>query len=65
MNDARNVHQAMDAVPGLKLVHFVARPMDIVAYAEIADQAALLEMVGKLRGVTGVATADTRIVLPM
>lgn len=65
MNDARDIHQGLHGVPGVKTVHFVAGPIDIITYVEVADQAALMETVGKLRGVKGVASTDTRIVLPI
>jgi DNA-binding Lrp family transcriptional regulator len=63
--DARALHDAMHAVGGVKTVHFVAGPTDIIAFVETADMSALMEAVGKIRGLNGVASTDTRIVLPM
>jgi DNA-binding Lrp family transcriptional regulator len=63
--DARALHDAMHAVGGVKTVHFVAGPTDIIAFVETADTSALMEAVGKIRGLDGVASTDTRIVLPM
>ncbi len=63
--DASEVHKALHAVPGVKTVHFLMGPTDVVAYLEAADQKALFESVGKMRAVRGVATTDTRIVMPL
>jgi nitrate reductase NapAB chaperone NapD len=62
--DAVKVHKALHAVPGVKTVHFVAGPTDVIVYLEAADQNALMETVGKLHAVKGVGSTDTRIVLP-
>jgi uncharacterized protein with GYD domain len=63
--DVRTLHDALHAVSGVKTVHFVAGPIDVIVYVEAADQAALMDVIGQLRGVKGVASTDTRIVLPM
>jgi len=57
--------RALHAVSGVKTVHFVAGPTDIIVFAEGADQAALADTLGKIRGVKGVASTDTRIVWPV
>ena len=59
------LHMALHAVSGVKTVHFVAGPTDIILFVEAADMAALGQIVGKLRGVKGVASTDTRLVLPI
>jgi hypothetical protein len=61
----RALHDALHAVSGIKTVHFVAGPTDVIVYVEAADPAALMDAIGQLRGVKGVASTDTRIVLPM
>ncbi len=61
----RALHDALHAIAGVQTVHFVAGPTDVVAFVEAADQAALMETVGKIRGTKGVASTDTRIVLPV
>ena len=61
----RALHDALHAVAGVKRVHFVAGPTDIIVFAEGADQAALADTLGKIRGVKGVASTDTRIVWPV
>ncbi len=59
------LHQALHAVDGVKTVHFVAGPTDIILFVEGADQAALGDTLGMIRGVKGVANTDTRIVWPV
>jgi hypothetical protein len=59
------LHDGLHAVGGVKTVHFVAGPTDVIAYVEAADQSGLMEAIGQLRGVKGVASTDTRIVLPL
>jgi hypothetical protein len=63
--DARAIHDAIHAVSGVKTVHFVAGPTDMIAFVEVADMSALMEAVGKIRGLNGVASTDTRIILPL
>jgi uncharacterized protein with GYD domain len=63
--DARTLHSALHAVPGVKTVHFVAGPTDVFAFIEVADQTALMEALGKIRATKGVASTDTRMVLPV
>jgi nitrate reductase NapAB chaperone NapD len=59
------LHNALHAIGGVKTVHFVAGPTDIIVFAEGADQAALAETLGKIRGVKGVGSTDTRLVWPV
>ena len=61
----RALHDALHAVDGVKTVHFLAGPTDVIALVEAADQAALGESLGKIRGIKGVTSTDTRIVWPM
>ena len=63
--DAAAVHTALHAVPGVKTVHFVAGPTDVIVFVEAADQKALVDSVGKMRGVKGVGSTDTRIVVSL
>jgi uncharacterized protein with GYD domain len=60
---AEAIHSGLHAVLGVKTVHFVAGPTDIIVFVEAADQKALVESVGKMRAVKGVGTTDTRIVV--
>jgi nitrate reductase NapAB chaperone NapD len=59
------LHRALHAVAGVKTVHFLAGPTDIVVFVEGADQAALAGTLGQIRGVKGVDSTDTRIVWPV
>ncbi len=61
----RAMHEALHAIPGVKTVHFLAGPTDVALFIEGADQAALAECIGKVRGVKGVGSTDTRIVWPI
>ena len=64
-DELRSVHQSLHAVAGVKTVHFVAGPTDAIVFVEGADQSALAESLGKIRGVKGVSSTDTRIVWPL
>ena len=59
------LHDSLHAVDGVKTVHFVAGPTDIILFVDAADQTALGESLGAIRAVKGVASTDTRIVWPM
>ena len=61
----RTLHQGLHAVVGVKTVHFLAGPTDVIAFVEVADQKALAETLGGIREVKGVASTDTRIVWPI
>jgi len=61
----RTLHGALHAVPGVKTVHFLAGPTDVVVFVEAADQKALADTLGKIREAKGVAGTDTRIVWPL
>ena len=63
--DMNTLHEALHAVAGVKTVHFVTGPTDIIIFVEGADQAAFADTLGMIRGVKGVASTDTRIVWPL
>lgn len=63
--DISNVHKALHAVPGVKTVHFLLGPTDVVVYIESADPGAMMDSIGKMRAVKGVASTDTRMVMPI
>ncbi len=65
LSDLRALHKSLHAVPNVKTVHLLAGPTDMIVYVEAADQAALLETLGKIRGTKGVASTDTRMVWPV
>ncbi len=59
------LHDALHAVAGVKSVHFLAGPTDIIAFVDAADQAELAKALGAIRAVNGVASTDSRIVWPI
>ena len=63
--NAPSIHNALHDVPGVKTVHFLTGPTDIIVYAEAANQDGLMDIIGKLRAVKGVGSTDTRVVLPV
>ena len=63
--NVRAIHDALHAINGVKTVHLVAGPIDAIVFIEVADQMELMKTVGEIRATSGVATTDTRIVLPM
>lgn len=63
--DLKGIHSALHAIPGVKAVHFLAGPTDVIAFVDVADQAGLMDAIGKIRAVKGVASTDTRIVIPV
>jgi nitrate reductase NapAB chaperone NapD len=63
--DLKSLHMALHAIPGVKTVHFLAGPTDAIAFIDAADQAALMDAIGKIRAVKGVASTDTRLALPV
>ncbi len=63
--DLKQAHDDVHKVPGVKTVHFLTGPTDAIAFVELPDLDALGNTVGKIRGVKGVASTDTRVVLPM
>jgi DNA-binding Lrp family transcriptional regulator len=59
------IHASLHAVQGVKTVHFLTGPTDIIVYVEAASHDALMEILGKIRAVKGVGSTDTRVVLPV
>ena len=59
------MHTALHGIPGVKGVWFLTGKIDVVANVEVADQKALTEVLGKIRAVKGVASTDTRMILPV
>jgi len=59
------LHMALHAIAGVKTVHFVAGPTDVIVFAEGADQATLAGTIGNIRQTQGVSSTDTRIVWPV
>jgi len=65
LEGVNDLHHALHAIAGVKSVHFLAGPTDVMLYIEAADQMALMQVVGKVREQKGIASTDTRIVLPI
>ena len=63
--DIDALHTALHAIAGVQTVHFLAGPTDVIAFVEVADQAALKESLGNIRALNGVASTDTRMVWPL
>lgn len=59
------IHNALHAVPGVKTVHFLTGPTDIILYVEATSNEVLMDILGKVRAVKGVGSTDTRVVLPV
>ena len=64
-DEARKLHDAIHGVDGVKSVHFLMGPTDMVVYLEAADQEQLMENIAKIRSMGNVERTDTRIVIPM
>ena len=63
--NVRTLHDELHAINGVKTVHFVAGPTDAILFLEAADESELMRIVGEIRGKSGVASTDTRIVLSL
>lgn len=63
--DLKGLHSALHAIPGVKSVHFLAGPTDCIVFVDVADQAAMMDAIGKIRAVKGVMSTDTRIAIPV
>lgn len=63
--DMKGIHSALHAVPGVKAVHFLAGPTDVIAFVDAADQAGMMTAIGGIRAVKGVTSTDTRLVVPV
>lgn len=65
MSEVDELHHALHAIAGVKMVHLLAGPTDMMLYIDAADQMGLMQAIGSVRGLKGVASTDTRIVMPM
>lgn len=63
--DVQAIHNSLHAIPGVKTVHLVSGPTDMIAYVEAPDQAGLMQLILKMHDVKGVGRTDTRIVFPL
>jgi basic membrane lipoprotein Med (substrate-binding protein (PBP1-ABC) superfamily) len=63
--EVKALHNALHAIAGVKTVHFVAGPTDVIVFAEANDDEGLGAIIGQMRATKGVASTDTRIVINM
>ncbi len=64
-SDIGAVHKELHGVENVKEVFLLAGPTDALCHVEAADVDAVTRTVMKLRGVRGVASTDTRFILPL
>ena len=64
-SDLSGVHKALHGVENVKEVFFLAGPTDALCHVEAADVDTVVRTVMKIRGVIGVASTDTRFILPL
>lgn len=61
---AKDAAEAISKIEGVKMAHAVTGPFDIVAYAEVADLAALSDLVlARIQTVDGVQKTQTAVVV--
>ncbi len=63
--DPSGVHKALHGVENVKEVFVLAGPTDALCRVEAGDVDGVTATVMKLRGLTGVASTDTRFILPI
>ncbi|HET7378393.1 MAG TPA: Lrp/AsnC ligand binding domain-containing protein [Anaerolineae bacterium] len=63
--DISGLHKGLHAVENMKEVYFLAGPDDVLCHVEAADVEAVVSTVMKIRGMKGVASTDTRFILPI
>lgn len=63
--DPSGVHKALHGVENVKEVFFLAGPTDALCRVEAGDVEGVTGTVMKIRGLTGVASTDTRFILPI
>ncbi len=61
---AKDAAEAISKIEGVKMAHAVTGPFDVVAYAEVADLAALSDLVlARIQTVDGVQKTQTAVVV--
>lgn len=63
--DLLGLHKDLHAVENVKDVFIVAGPTDVVCHVEAPDIDALARTILKMRAVKGVASTDTRLIMPL
>ena len=64
-SDLSGVHKDLHGVENVKEVYFLAGPTDAICHVEAADVDAVVRTVMKIRSTKGVASTDTRFILPL
>ncbi len=59
------LHKDLHGTEGVKEVFFLAGPADALCHIEVADIDAVVRAVTKIRSLRGVASTDTRFILPL
>lgn len=65
VSDMAGLHKELHGVANVKEVYMLAGPNDVLVHVEAADVAAVTDTVVKLRGLKGVASTDTRFIMPI
>jgi hypothetical protein len=63
--DLNAVHKDLHGVENVKEVFVLAGPTDALCHVEAADVDTLVRTVQKVRAVKGVASTDTRFIVPL
>ncbi len=63
--DPSALHKALHGLENVKEVFLLAGPSDALCRVEATDVAAVTATVMKIRGLAGVASTDTRFILPI
>lgn len=63
--DMSGIHKELHGVENVKAVYFLGGPTDILAHVEAPDMDAAMAAVMKIRAVKGIASTDTRFILPV
>ena len=68
VGDAQNLdqlHMQLHGISGVKTVYFLAGPTDVLMQVEYEDLEGLAAIDRSVRAAQGIASTDTRIVLPI
>lgn len=63
--DFSALHKELHGVAGVKEVYFLAGPTDVICRVEAMDVAGVVSTVSQIRSLNGVASTDTRFILPL
>lgn len=63
--DFSALHKELHGVENVKEVYFLAGPTDVICRVDATDVAGVVSTVSKIRSLRGVASTDTRFILPL